>query len=176
MKILSYGVPVTQYYEHNTIQPPTLKEGDKWYCPSCGHDLFGVFRDGSLHIKYKDRNLIAQGIVMVTCRLCGVVSRISTTNMPITLDVMTVDDMLNPGKYDNNDPVECALPEPKEPISKLETTALPEPAPNVVEEPVGDEPGATISKEETVAPPEPEPVLVEKKAKPRGRPPTKNKT
>jgi len=50
-------------------EPPP--DGTEWRCP-CGKDLFGIFKDGQLHIKYRERDaFIPEGIVRCRCRRCG---------------------------------------------------------------------------------------------------------
>lgn len=86
MKIFSYGIPIEPYTETPGLRPPAMQDGDRWYCPVCNGDLFGVFHDGSLHIKYKGRRAVVDGIVTVDCRFCGVSSRIDTRYSPVTLE------------------------------------------------------------------------------------------
>lgn len=89
MKICSYGVPVNTYVEAAPAPSPAPHDGDKWYCPVCGGDLFGIFRDGSLHLKYKGRSAVVDGVVTITCRKCGVSSKIDTAYSRVTLEAVT---------------------------------------------------------------------------------------
>lgn len=78
--------------------PPSssLQEGDEWRCPQCKGDLFGIFHEGKLHIKYRERTMIAQGIVTTTCRKCGAATRISTAQVPVVIDTLTLAEIFQP--------------------------------------------------------------------------------
>ena len=70
--------------EEFTEPPP---DGQKWYCVHCGKDLFGVFYDGQLHIKYQDRHVFVHGVIRCRCRFCANESVIDTSvaNMMVTM-------------------------------------------------------------------------------------------
>ena len=103
MKIKDYGVQWNVNKPPEPVTLPPLKEGDRWYCPNCHGDLFGIFHDGQLHIKYRERNLIAQGTVTVTCRRCGLAGRISTAQVPIAIVSETVDEIMHPEEMEAED-------------------------------------------------------------------------
>ena len=51
-------------------EPPP--DGTEWRCKCTVGDLFGIFKQGVLHIKYRERDLfVPEGIVRCRCRRCG---------------------------------------------------------------------------------------------------------
>jgi predicted RNA-binding Zn-ribbon protein involved in translation (DUF1610 family) len=87
MRNLMYPIDKKPYVkpEAKRTVPP---DGTEWRCPACGKDLFGKFKNGQLHIKYRERSLMVQGTVSVPCRACGYVATLDTRAYayPVTLD------------------------------------------------------------------------------------------
>lgn len=65
----------------------TVPNGTQVRC-RCGVDLFGIFRDNELHIKYRGRNVIMQhGQCRIRCRSCGYENIINLKEIKVSLRV-----------------------------------------------------------------------------------------
>jgi pyruvate/2-oxoglutarate dehydrogenase complex dihydrolipoamide acyltransferase (E2) component len=93
MRNLMYPVKKEPYVkpEAKRTVPP---DGTEWRCPACNKDLFGKFKNGQLHIKYRERSLMVQGTVSVPCRACGYVATLDTRAYayPVTLEYARAED------------------------------------------------------------------------------------
>jgi hypothetical protein len=56
-------------------EPPP--DGTQVRCIHCDRDLIGIWQEGKLHIKYRERDMKVQGIIEVHCRFC---------HSPMTID------------------------------------------------------------------------------------------
>lgn len=57
-------------FDRKTFDEPP-EDGTEWRC-ACGKDLFGIFKEGVLHVKYRERDAwIPEGVVRMRCRRCG---------------------------------------------------------------------------------------------------------
>jgi len=67
-------------------RPPP--DGTEWRC-RCGRDLFGIFYDGVLHIKYRERDaFIPEGVVRCMCRHCGHQSVIDIGSQKVSINIV----------------------------------------------------------------------------------------
>lgn len=52
----------------------TFAEGEAWRCHACHQDTFGIYKEGKLNIKYRERGLsvqTARARIEARCRHCG---------------------------------------------------------------------------------------------------------
>jgi len=68
------------------IEPP---EGSFWICRSCGKDRFGKFVNGVLEVKYRDRIMTVDGVVVVHCLRCGWENKLDLRSYPYKVSVHT---------------------------------------------------------------------------------------
>ncbi len=79
MKKIIYPMKKTPFIPEENKRPPPV-DGTEWRC-ICKQDLFGIFKDGVLHIQYRQRSLLTQGIIVATCRKCNWQNRLDTKNV-----------------------------------------------------------------------------------------------
>lgn len=95
MRNLMYPVEKKPYAKPE-IKKEVPPDGTEWRCPACGKDLFGKFKNGQLHVKYRERSLMVHGTVSVPCRACGYVATLDTRAYayPVTLEYAQTEDRL----------------------------------------------------------------------------------
>lgn len=79
-------------YQKPDVKKETPPDGTQWRCPACNRDLFGIFQDGQLHIKYRERNLLVNGVVTVECRHCRFNASIDTHNYGYPVNIIQSQD------------------------------------------------------------------------------------
>ncbi len=84
--------PITKTL-YRPAPPPKRQvvDGTQWRCSGCNKDLFGIFKGGKLHIRYRERDLMAQGLITVICRKCGLSNSLDTLDVDINI-IQTTDD------------------------------------------------------------------------------------
>lgn len=72
----------TKPYIKPEVKPRDPPDGTFWKCGGCGADNFGKFIQGELHVKYRERVMVTDGKVTVTCRFCGCTNQIDLADYP----------------------------------------------------------------------------------------------
>lgn len=68
---------------------------EMWLCEACGQDKLGILKDGVLHIKYRERSIVAEGIVKIPCRKCSYVNTMDTRARGFTVNLILSDNLAN---------------------------------------------------------------------------------
>lgn len=76
-------IRMPQYEKRNKaspspLEPEPIPDGTEVRCMACNEDLFGIFQDNELQLKYKGRSMrMTHGQVQVICRSCGYETQIN---------------------------------------------------------------------------------------------------
>lgn len=80
--------------ENRQYSTPTAKkremvpDGTRVRCTACRVDLFGIFENNELHIKYRGRNVVMEtGRCRIRCRSCSYENIISLKEIKVNLQV-----------------------------------------------------------------------------------------
>ncbi|MBD3260796.1 MAG: hypothetical protein GF334_03830 [Candidatus Altiarchaeales archaeon] len=89
--------PITrQPYRKPEIKVGSPPDGTQFRCFACNSDLFGIFRNGELEIKYRERVATMSGVLVIRCRKCGQESRIDTSRVAYRVNVVISDEYIMP--------------------------------------------------------------------------------
>ena len=98
MKHHNPPVTKTPYVKEETENKPSLNDGAMWVCEACGKDKLGIVKGQELFVKYRERNLVAQGLIRVVCRFCHFENLLDLRAIDISVNLVLSNDLvLEPG-------------------------------------------------------------------------------
>lgn len=78
-----------QPYHAPEVEKFRAPDGYQWRCAACKRDMFGVWKEGTLHVRHNNgTTMIINGVVRANCRRCGLENLLNTGDMNVAFHTL----------------------------------------------------------------------------------------